>query len=204
MKDSVKVTVIATGFMNIDQRATLVSPHLDQHQPDSDSPAHFAMNRQGFAGGLDDFEGLTEERGGAAGSPSDGSMSPAIQDALRETRAVVVCLGPHGLGRVHDSELQVALDQAWRDPERLVIPVLLPGFEGEVPEFLRLRTWVDLRPALGGGELEKLVRTLEGQPGGPPERAVAADEDGLQDPQTQGGLAIPRGVCRHRVHVLGG
>jgi hypothetical protein len=83
---------------------------------------------------------------------------PELGDALRRAGAVLVCLGPHGLGRVQDPELQVALDQAWRDPERLVVPVLLPGFEGELPEFLGLRTWVDLRGGIAGDGLGKLVR----------------------------------------------
>ncbi len=101
-----------------------------------------------------------------------------IEEALREAQTIVVCIGRNGFGRVQEPEYRVALDHAWRDPRRLVIPVLLPGAPGDpkVPSFLGQRTWVDLRKGLEGDELERLMAALEGRALGPRHRGPASGD----------------------------
>jgi formylglycine-generating enzyme required for sulfatase activity len=94
----------------------------------------------------------------------------AITDAIRDAHAVAVCIGEHGLGHVQGPEVEVALDRAWRDASRTVVPVLLPGAaeRPEVPDFLKLRTWVDLRQGLTDATVQRLVAAIHGRKAGPP------------------------------------
>ena len=75
-----------------------------------------------------------------------------LEQALVESRTVAVFLGPSGIGGWHNEELRRALDRRARDPERRVIPVLLPGAtmpeHHEIPAFLARLTWVDFRAGL--------------------------------------------------------
>lgn len=92
-----------------------------------------------------------------------------IIDALRDAQAVAVCIGEHGMGHVQSPEMEVALDRAWRDPSRPVIPVLLPGAAAnpELPDFLRLRTWIDFRQGLTDAAIRQLVAAVAGHAAGP-------------------------------------
>lgn len=100
------------------------------------------------------------------------SWQTEITEALRDAHAVAVCIGAHGIGHVQDPEVQVALDRAWRDQDRPVIPVLLPGAAAnpELPDFLRLRTWADLRPGLTDATVRPLVAAIAGRGAGPAPR----------------------------------
>jgi Novel STAND NTPase 1/TIR domain len=92
-----------------------------------------------------------------------------IADALRGAHAIVVCVGAHGMGHVQNTEVEVALDHAWRDPSRPIVPVLLPGAaeRPELPDFLRLRTWIDLRGGLTEAGIRELARATIGRAPGP-------------------------------------
>ena len=92
-----------------------------------------------------------------------------IEQALANADAVLVCIGRHGIGRVQQPELQVAQDCAWNDPDRLVIPTLLTTApeDPEVPDFLRQRTWIDLRAEGMEAGVTRLVAALEGRAQGP-------------------------------------
>jgi len=72
---------------------------------------------------------------------------PDIEAALGAARAVAICVGPNGLGRVQAPELEVALMNALEQKERLVVPLLLPGAPDAdaLPKFLARYTWVDAR-----------------------------------------------------------
>ncbi|MGH7342730.1 MAG: SUMF1/EgtB/PvdO family nonheme iron enzyme, partial [Candidatus Rokuibacteriota bacterium] len=92
-----------------------------------------------------------------------------IIDALRDAQAVAVCIGAHGIGQVQSPEMEAALDRAWRELGRPVIPVLLPGAAAnpELPEFLRLRTWIDLRQGLTEATIRQFVAAVAGRAAGP-------------------------------------
>ena len=100
------------------------------------------------------------------------SWQGGITDALRDAPAVVVCIGPHGLGHVQSPEIEVALNRAWRDPGRLVIPLLLPGAaeHPELPDFLQQRTWVDLRQGVTEAKVRELEEAIGGRAPGPKPR----------------------------------
>lgn len=97
------------------------------------------------------------------------SWQKGIIDALRDAQAVAVCIGAHGMGHVQSPEMEVALDRAWRDSSRQVIPVLLPGAAAnpELPDFLRLRTWIDFRQGLTDATIRQLVAAVAGHTTGP-------------------------------------
>jgi conflict system STAND superfamily ATPase/TIR domain-containing protein len=92
-----------------------------------------------------------------------------IADALRDAQAVVVCIGEHGIGRVQDPEVEAALDRAWNDSNRPVIPVLLPGAAAnpEMPDFLRIRTRIDFRQGVTDAAVRRLVAAAAGHAVGP-------------------------------------
>jgi hypothetical protein len=90
----------------------------------------------------------------------------ALEEALREVRAVAVFLGRDGFGLWQKREIGFALDyqtQKERDGRGFpVIPVLLAGAD-ITPGFLFLNTWLDLRQDLTQPEaLEALVRAIAG------------------------------------------
>jgi formylglycine-generating enzyme required for sulfatase activity len=105
-----------------------------------------------------------------------------IVDALRDAQAVAVCIGEHGMGHVQSPEMEVALDRAWRDSSRPVIPVLLPGAAAspELPDFLRVRTLIDFRQGLTDATIRQLVDAVAGHATGPvPGQDVPAPYLGL-------------------------
>ncbi|HEX6899800.1 MAG TPA: toll/interleukin-1 receptor domain-containing protein [Thermoanaerobaculia bacterium] len=69
-----------------------------------------------------------------------------IEDAMEQSRVVVVFVGPSGLGDYQKREVAVALKLESEGALR-VIPVILPGVTGEsgVPPFLRTLHYVDFR-----------------------------------------------------------
>ena len=81
-------------------------------------------------------------------------FQPALAEALRDSKACVVFLGPNGLGPWQKQEVQVAIDKRARDEAFRVIPVLLPGAErprrGDVAhlEFLINASWVEFLTTL--------------------------------------------------------
>lgn len=90
----------------------------------------------------------------------------ALEEALREVRAVAVFLGRDGFGLWQKREIGFALDrqaQHERDGSVFpVIPVLLAGAD-ITPGFLFLNTWLDLRQDLTHAEaLDALVRAVGG------------------------------------------
>jgi WD40 repeat protein len=88
---------------------------------------------------------------------------PTLEDTLTSCRAVVVCVGPNGMGTWQQREIDVALDRQSRDAQFPVIPLLLPGSEAPLG-FLRQLTWVDLRnQPLEQGVLV-LTKAIRGEP----------------------------------------
>lgn len=109
------------------------------------------------------------------------------QDVLRERmsacRAVVVFVGPAGLGRWQQREREFALDRRTRDEAFPVIPVLLPGAEPALG-LVDLNILVDLRSGLHDPvQLEAVSYALAEEPRGRPTRdrvAAVCPYRGLQ------------------------
>ena len=109
-----------------------------------------------------------------------------LENALDASRTVAVFLGPAGVSGWHNEELRDAINTRVRDPERRVVPVLLPGTtmpqDDEIPNFLQRLTWVDFRAGLDDEEaFRSLVAGIRGQAPGrsgkdnesaPPEEAT--------------------------------
>src|SRR4051794_19271819 len=74
------------------------------------------------------------------------SWQSALEQALKQSKAVVVFLGPGEVGRWQQRELHLALDRQ-AVSGLPVVPVLLPGADPPLG-FLSLNTWVDLRARL--------------------------------------------------------
>ncbi|MCI0534071.1 MAG: TIR domain-containing protein [Verrucomicrobiales bacterium] len=70
----------------------------------------------------------------------------ALEETIQSCKAIAVFIGPNGLGRWQQREVDVALDRQAADAHYPVIPVLLPGCEPPLG-FLRQLTWIDLRNA---------------------------------------------------------
>jgi hypothetical protein len=93
-----------------------------------------------------------------------------LEQGIKGSGSVAVCVAADGLGPWEDEEMQGALRLAVRD-SRPVIPVVLPGApaQPELPLFLTNRTWVDLRGGLDGDGIARLVWGITGRaPGIPP------------------------------------
>jgi GTPase SAR1 family protein len=102
-----------------------------------------------------------------------------LERAIQQAGAVIVCIGPHGLGRwqtvEYHSVYERLIDAAEREPDGgfrtsqhlRVIPVLLPGAQKEqIPLFLRRHLYVDLRRKAAGaqrGPMQKLVAAILGE-----------------------------------------
>jgi hypothetical protein len=103
--------------------------------------------------------------------PAGKPWQPELEAALSACRALVVLLGPAGIGSWQHREIQLGLDrQAAAEKTATtfpVIPVLLPGLQpDDVPlgRFLALNTWVDLRTGLDEPEpLQRLIAAAQGQ-----------------------------------------
>jgi ABC-type multidrug transport system fused ATPase/permease subunit len=67
----------------------------------------------------------------------------ALEEAIGAAKAVIVLIGPHGLGNTQQYERELALVRQTRNRKISVIPVLLPGTRDPPVGFLQLLTWVD-------------------------------------------------------------
>ena len=103
--------------------------------------------------------------------PGGKPWQPELETALGHCRALVVLLGPAGIGGWQHREIQLGLVRqgaAEQTPTPFpVIPVLLPNLQpDDVPlgTFLNLNTWVDLRPGLDEPEaLQRLIAAAQGR-----------------------------------------
>src|SRR5215212_4226179 len=131
--------------------------------------------------------------------PAGQSWQPQLEAALAGCRALVILLGPSGLGTWQHREIQLGLDRqatAEKAAPFPVIPVLLPGLqEDNIPlgRFLGLNTWIDLRQGLD--EPEALQRLLAGVQG----RAI----DEVATTNLLAGLSPYRGLLPFREQDAG-
>jgi hypothetical protein len=123
-----------------------------------------------------------------------------LEKALAQSRTVAVFLGPSGIGGWHNEEMRAALEQRVRDPQRRVIPVLLPGTTmpgpDAIPAFLARLTWCDFRPGL---QDEVAFRGLAaGIRGQPPGRGVKTSAPGPGIPEAAESHPEPEPGSRNR------
>lgn len=86
-----------------------------------------------------------------------------LEDAISQSRAAAILIGPHGLGNWETPEVWACTSE-FIDRGMPVIPVLLPGVgdNPEVPLFLRQFTWIDLRKGISKEGLEEIRRATFG------------------------------------------
>jgi hypothetical protein len=113
------------------------------------------------------FSVFIDWRALAAGRP----WQPALEAALAQCRAMIVLLGPKGIGGWQHREIQLGLDrQAGAEKAATpfpVIPVLLPGLEPDdypLGTFLALNTWVAFEKTVHEpGPVQRLLAAIQGQ-----------------------------------------
>jgi WD40 repeat protein len=115
------------------------------------------------------FSTFVDEKDLRAGLP----WIEALEAAIGSARAVAVLIGGGAFGNVQQYEKGMAFVRRARDPQFLLVPVLLPGCETPPTGFLELETWVDLRASIDAPEgWTKLLAALRGE---------AADSDPVRD-----------------------
>jgi len=89
---------------------------------------------------------------------------PLMEEGIKRSRTGAVLIGADGLGPWEDTEMQVFLRAAVSENKR-VIPVLLPGASErpQLPAFLSLHTWVDLRTGFEKEGINKLIWGITGK-----------------------------------------
>jgi hypothetical protein len=103
--------------------------------------------------------------------PAGKPWQPELEAALGTCRALVVLLGPAGIGGWQHREIQLGLDRQAAAAKAAtpfpVIAVLLPTLQpDDVPlgTFLALNTWVDLRNGIDEPEsLQRLIAAAQGK-----------------------------------------
>jgi len=107
---------------------------------------------------------------------------PLLEQGIRDSAAVAVCIAADGLGPWQDAEMQAALQLAVRNPSQPVMAVLLPGAPDQpaLPAFLAVRGWVDLRGGLKADGLDRLIWGITGQRLGSPAAWPGAPAAGAQ------------------------
>lgn len=115
-----------------------------------------------------------------------------LEAAVRSSSGVAVFVGAQGLGPWEEPEMEVFLNRAVRDDDLPVIPVLLPGApqDVELPAFLSLYTWVDLRAGITEEGIDRLVWGVtgvrpagEGSPSPPPPAPPRPADPRLSTPE---------------------
>ena len=91
----------------------------------------------------------------------------ALEQAIGAAKAVIVLIGPRGLGNTQQYERELALVRQSRDPTFPVVPVILPDTTTDRPfDFLNLLTWVDFshvaKVTEAPDELARLLAAVHG------------------------------------------
>jgi energy-coupling factor transporter ATP-binding protein EcfA2 len=93
----------------------------------------------------------------------------ALEQAITAAKAMVVLIGPRGLGNTQQYERELALVRQSSDPAFPVVPVILPETATDRPfDFLSVLTWVDFSQVTkvydAPDELERLLAAVHGAP----------------------------------------
>jgi len=102
----------------------------------------------------------------------------ALEQAIGAARAVIVLLGPRGLGNTQQHERELASMRQTCDPTFPIVPVILPETTIDPPfDFLRAPTWIDFSHVTSvfdaPDRLEDLLTAIRGE-GTPAEAAHEA------------------------------
>jgi hypothetical protein len=91
---------------------------------------------------------------------------PLLEQGLKASKAIAVFIGKDGLGPWQNEEMQAALMKAVKTKQP-VIPILLSGAppKPDLPAFLEIRTWLDLRRGLTNESVKRLKLAIEGSVG---------------------------------------
>lgn len=120
----------------------------------------------------------------------------SLEDALNNSHAVAVFLGPSGISAWHNEEMRVALNARAASKQRRVIPVLLPGARqpdiDELPPFLARLSWVDFRKGVDDEDaFSRLVKGIWGEkPGRRTKKAAPKSMQAEKMPLPASGKAI--------------
>lgn len=102
-----------------------------------------------------------------------GDWQDELAVGLRASATCAVFVGPNGLGSWEDLEYKLATDRMAKDRSFRVFLVLLPGLPepfdtSQLPPFLNIRTWVDLRKGIEDARsFQSLINAIKGIPLGP-------------------------------------
>jgi energy-coupling factor transporter ATP-binding protein EcfA2 len=93
----------------------------------------------------------------------------ALEQAIGAAKAVIVLIGPRGLGNTQQYERELALVRQSRNPAFPVVPVILPKTTTDRPfDFLNVLTWVDFSEVASVSdapdELARLLTAVHGAP----------------------------------------
>ena len=93
----------------------------------------------------------------------------ALEQAIGAAKAVIVLIGPRGLGNTQQYERELAFVRQTRDPAFPVVPVILPETTTDRPfDFLQVLTWIDFshvaKVSDAPDELEHLLAAIRGGP----------------------------------------
>jgi hypothetical protein len=90
-----------------------------------------------------------------------------LEQAIGAAQAVIVLIGPRGLGNTQQYERELALYRQSRNPKFPVVPVLLPDTADPPFTFLQIVTWVDFSNVAKVSdaplELERLLTAVRGE-----------------------------------------
>jgi hypothetical protein len=93
----------------------------------------------------------------------------ALEQAIGAAKAVIVLIGPLGLGNTQQYERELAFVRQSREPTFPVVPVILPGASTDLPfNFLQVLTWIDFSHVTKVSdaplELQHLLTAVRGEP----------------------------------------
>jgi energy-coupling factor transporter ATP-binding protein EcfA2 len=93
----------------------------------------------------------------------------ALEQAIGAAKAVVVLIGPRGLGNTQQYERELAIVRQSHDPAFPVVPAILPETATDRPfDFLNLLTWVDFsrvtKVSDAPDEVARLLAAVRGAP----------------------------------------
>ena len=103
--------------------------------------------------------------------PGD-TWTETLDRAIEDCKSIAIFFGPSGFSSYQELEIQKILQARGQDQEFRIIPVLLPGAQRKLPDFLVNRTWVEFKNGVEDDEaLQILIAAIHGK--APPRPAIA-------------------------------